>query len=752
MHKVTGFISQVPALGIANACAGWQHGASIGRIRATGAEIKQGKNYWLTFGPSVQGINIATSTINRVNSYIPSTVARISAYTFFTVVNLLSMPTLVMCAASAHGSYKEIAEVVNSLLKEGGIDNLFGMTREGVIQLPKTVSDETAKRMLFLIENAGKMAFVATIVGMVALAVLGEGMFCLGTVVALGYSWIAHETTYIPLDVKVFIENWSPVIQFIGAVFGGGGIVMMFWATINLVLSDPDRFHAVLRELEGLLVHVADHIASIIPEVIIPEGIIPDLETRTHMRNSLLRTHMRNSLLSKEFSEATAPFVNPVLNFKTMKRILSTSPDTPDGRAQLNLTCLAKFYGSSLEHLKEEDRDFDKFLDVFADVLNPERDSFPTKVFARAIVGDNRFKGEVIKNIWPNYRAVNIQKLPSPMPSFFAKWLEENYPDCGNNLDEATFEEIEEIKSSRTICQLGDGRWTSPEGLIRILAKEKNVTEARYLSDYLRSQLWAFIEGLKNKQPVKAEEQRQLKDAIDGFSKILPYVRSANLSLVDKEGMLSRLAIEGAKYCASGLQQLKEDLMDTFVVGEKEKEWTPLRKYESEIFTGLNQVREAIAGNFARKASTPIDGGTGQIAQDRHQVSNLRRLYSYGFVPIGDYSLRHRFGFGDFLVWKTGGGMVRRLVLYPPFLEHLYQPMRTGLEKSEFFSYMSSKINSMPSTVLTDEQKEELLYGIDGDLGEKGLVGAATDDKVLVRYQVLLYTMLGILKPPTVEA
>lgn len=216
-------------------CAGFCHANEIITVQEERGELQRGANYFFVASIYIQEVFTLSKTVDRLANFILFAPVRLPVKIVCAVAPWVSIPFIFLCGTVKGDMYDLGRKICNGLLyffKQPL--NLLHLPTE----LPENISEATRKTLTYIAENLGEMAFTATCVGMVALRILGESVFFTGVLISIAYT-LLDRAGYVPLEVSKWIEKYLPILEFIGAMYGGGGIVFKIMAAISVLAIDP---------------------------------------------------------------------------------------------------------------------------------------------------------------------------------------------------------------------------------------------------------------------------------------------------------------------------------------------------------------------------------------------------------------------------------------------------------------------------------------------------------------------------------
>ena len=268
------------------------------------------------------------------------------------------------------------------------------------------------------------------------------------------------------------------------------------------------------------------------------------------------------------------------------------------------------------------------------------------------------------------------------------------------------------------------------------IALKEGISKEEYAAKCLRKQFCTLISILKGEGRAKGA-QKDLADAINDCSKILPYLESIQEdSPIEFEDILLKLAVEGGDYCARGIKRAAAELMNNILSsGLRDQESNPssMKNYELDIARKLQDQRSSLI----QKAYQRISNFYPQtISKDIHFFDIYRTGLSLGFFPLTEHE-RNSFNILSLFLWEFSG--LLRSNMYQEYLENLDQAVESD---SNFTNYIRQVI--MENSKLSDEQKDLIL-----EKYTEANHGKWTVKETNKRFHRLMFVMLGVLSEKT---
>lgn len=270
--------------------------------------------------------------------------------------------------------------------------------------------------------------------------------------------------------------------------------------------------------------------------------------------------------------------------------------------------------------------------------------------------------------------------------------------------------------------------------------KDPNLSKEAFAAKWLREQFVILVSVLKGDRRVTGT-QKDLADAIESCSKILPYLESIQDQDTDKmefEDMLLKLAIEGGDYCALAIKRASCELTNNILqkgFQSEEDDQTPMKNYELKIARTLQDQRLSIVQQYYKKIVEEMKIPE-TLSKDTHTFDIYRIVLSLGFVPLTEYE-RNEVDLGKLFLWETWSQ--HRDSMYIEYSENLENAIKENGEVN-FVNYIQEAIST--NSKLSVEQKELILEKYTGWNDDKW-----TTTEINMRFHRLAFVMLGVLCP-----
>lgn len=293
------------------------------------------------------------------------------------------------------------------------------------------------------------------------------------------------------------------------------------------------------------------------------------------------------------------------------------------------------------------------------------------------------------------------------------------------------------------------------EGYLETYARERGQSKEAFLASQLHLQMQALVRILSGEviQPGFLEDIEEAKEAC---SLILGYLFTGKPSLIEKEDLLIKLAIEAGDYCARGIKRAAKEMQLGILSTQMTNLEDPRKAYVLQIRHHLQYTRQQILQNayqkmiemmvrgvkeglnmrFSMQSETTDEDAIG-VAQDVHTLDFYRLQLTLGFYPLTEIE-RRKFGISELTSWVMNGPL--RTMMYEKYQERLDESIR-ALGDVHFTNYILQAIQGLPS--LTEEQKEEFIEELSlCNDGEETLKG----------FRRLFFVMQGVLKVKSIYA
>jgi|GEM_PF-2993403 len=222
---------------LVTACGGFSCGAELVESVSEAKDRKLGKNYYLgAFADIGQAVGLSSLAL-RIFTAMKK--GEVSARTelLCNVAPLVISPVFLAIAALKHGIYTDLQKSLHASLPA----------------LPK-LPDMHGKLNVaihFLAEHTTDIMRVATIVGIIALILLGQPLYAAAAFLAVGFH-IAASNNLVPLDAQIFVETYGPAVSFAGDLLDGtvlDRLMTFFFEPIGFL---PELNLALQRRLDAV--------------------------------------------------------------------------------------------------------------------------------------------------------------------------------------------------------------------------------------------------------------------------------------------------------------------------------------------------------------------------------------------------------------------------------------------------------------------------------------------------------------------
>lgn len=187
------------------------------------AEVKQGKNYYLS-------INFSIAQQVTVANIMSVMHAKIGPYAMSTPISwalslapVIIYPMNMFFATVKMDSYNATAYFVNNLFQNSGIPVISS------ISIPDELSDNTVRVINFLVDNMDKVTITAFFVGAIGLIALESYTYVAGMCLS-GALHVLDQMGYIPPHVNLFIQRYILPLLSIANLFEGALIYRLMTA------------------------------------------------------------------------------------------------------------------------------------------------------------------------------------------------------------------------------------------------------------------------------------------------------------------------------------------------------------------------------------------------------------------------------------------------------------------------------------------------------------------------------------------
>ena len=312
----------------------------------------------------------------------------------------------------------------------------------------------------------------------------------------------------------------------------------------------------------------------------------------------------------------------------------------------------------------------------------------------------------------------------------FLIYLHEQYSDLGN---------IQGKKAKKTFIQENFDQYMSELAQKEIINPDDQ-TKEKFAAKWVRDQMVELDKVLKDEKRVKGL-QRDLDDAMENLSKILPHITSLKNDghTVDVEDSLLKIAVEGGNYCARGIKRTTSEMSNAIIYNLATKEAgddSEIDMFEMELKQKLFEERTRIVSSKYDEISEKLPT---QIKNDTHVYDLYRLTLSAGFLPLTQQD-KNSFNLEQLISLLQIEGTTKNQIgksLREGIFKEYEETLPSVIEKvtmTRFTSHMSKMIEN--NTSLTEDQRAAILE-------------YWTDYKILdlqERFQNLMFVMLGIFR------
>jgi hypothetical protein len=194
-----------------NALRGFGNGYQLAISKMKEDEVRQGGNHFLASFPQITQIT-AVSYVLYDNTIAPH------IKTACKVVTYLSIPLCPLLGAIKGGTYKTFATTVNNFrlkLPESLGNKTFAILP---FKIPETLGNKIVTILSYTSAHIGNIAVVATAIESIALVVIGNYAYGISMLAVIGYEVLDNQLGIIPRKVSLFMEEYLPVISYIGLI------------------------------------------------------------------------------------------------------------------------------------------------------------------------------------------------------------------------------------------------------------------------------------------------------------------------------------------------------------------------------------------------------------------------------------------------------------------------------------------------------------------------------------------------------
>jgi hypothetical protein len=176
----------------------------------------------------------------------------------------------------------------------------------------------------------------------------------------------------------------------------------------------------------------------------------------------------------------------------------------------------------------------------------------------------------------------------------------------------------------------------------------KSLSDARSCRELLIAQFYkqlkAFVDVLQGLRP-HIGSASDLLCAKENTRYIVPYISKLGAEHITTIDILLALAIEGGEYCALGLKNVTQNIVEQIRLDQcsheqKEEQQSDEARYKSKIFASLQTIRDSIVTNFYEGLikfigeSTKAHDAQQKALLDVHTVQFYRRVFTLGFSVL----------------------------------------------------------------------------------------------------------------------
>ncbi len=629
---------------------------------------------------------------------------------FYDTGEEIDAPTETSHSFLIDGTWKHFATAKYARHKAQGLSGWLNKITEHFFHcsiLPTRLNQTVSRVLRFVNQHLSDIIRVAIIAAGIALLFFGHIGMAAGALTAVTYEYLDHDLGMIPQDVSLFMEKWLPTISMVGLLITGSAFTQMI-AGITLLLNVPQV---------QLFIH--QKVARIVREAMM--GITESLilwYTQNEGRPHDLDEVIAEVKAFPQLEEVDAPLIQRrEMALQEIREILDA--DVAD--YELNP---ASFSKNVEPHLQlEEDKNFQKLMDLWDRV----GDAWLTP---------------------PAYLRI-LKRLADDKR--FILFLKERFPEAKRFYFE--YDGNNHALNRQEQYQVAWGQYlVDIKGWIAPLAQERGKTKEQFVADWAKEQLEHYANKINGNRPIEGE-QRYLRDAIENTSKILPFLTRDDVSQVDLEDALLKLAVEGGDYCSLAMWRASGEILQGFIaplLQEIEEGLAPNELFEHQVIQEFQKARlRAIQGFYQQVASLLKDKEQFQdVADDIHLYMAISRAMKRGFYPMTQEEM------DDF-------SMAELL-----FTETMLLPLRVGLQKefekripyamnalgidpqnpmgNRCLDYLRAWVQENPR--LTDQEKIVLL---NSDLS----LGNIVDADFYPKWHRLMLTIVGIYrKKPVLQA
>lgn len=482
-----------------------------------------------------------------------------------------------------------------------GFSGWFNKIPKLPFKLPTRLSRFSVCVLEFVNKHMSNVIRVAIAISAVILALFGHTYLALGAFVAVAYEYLDHDLGVIPRRVSAFMEKWMPMISMTGLLIVGSFYSQVLAGTTLLLM-------------------------------------IPSVNLWTHQKISILMRSMvlsiKDTIINRMMKRGGS---NPLQSFWDFDKKLKAYPllaecDAPLvqnknlNKAQIDAVLAANnnLYEFNPAHLTKTDPPLLKF---------PENANFKELIRLWDQIGPRWLQDAAYKRL--------LRQLADDQR--FLELLQTKFPEARRFYHERNWR-LDNAANRVVYQEMQRANQAQMEGWIQTLAAESHCTKNEFVARWVRQQIECFVGKLSGTRPIEGE-QRYLTEAIQNVAKIIPFLLKPEITPVELEDALAKLAIEGGNYCSLGMYRASREVLEGFTEPLEMQSATQvqqgapfdMQKFEREVRHVLEKTRLRLIQRMYNGAVVQLFRNKEEMShtgEDVHLYTALTRAMKRGFYSL----------------------------------------------------------------------------------------------------------------------